>query len=282
MHKYVFVMDYFFSEFQGGAELNAETLANSLQNIGAEIELINSSKVTIEFMKQRKNDIFVFGNFVLLSEESKKYAINNLTYLIYEQDHKYLKTRNPIFFPNFKAPEHMLCNIEFFKAAKKNLFLTKLSKDVFVDNTGLKNVHNLGCSIWSKEDLNVMRKFSSNNKVDTIAILDSDNPIKRKATAIEYCKYRDLNFELIKDKNYHKFLEKLSKHESFIFFTGHLETCARIIVEAKMLNVRVFYQKKLIGAASEPWFNLSGLELIDEIERICEEMPHKVMEIANE
>jgi hypothetical protein len=275
-------MDFFFSEFQGGAELNAETLANSLKQNGAEIELINSSRVTIEFMQQRINDVFVFGNFVLLSEESKNFAINNLTYLIYEQDHKYLKTRNPIFFPNFKAPKHMLCNIDFFKGAKKNLFLTKLSKDVFVDNTGLDNVHNLGCSIWSKKDLNVMRQLCNSEKVDKVAVLDSDNPIKKRAKTVEYCEKNNLSFELIKDKNYHKFLEKLSRYKKFIFFTGHLETCARILVEAKMLNVEVSYQKKLIGAASEPWFKLSGLELIDEVEKICEEMPIKVMEIANE
>lgn len=275
-------MDFFFSEFQGGAELNAETLANSLKPHGIEVELVNSSGATVEFMKEKKDDLFIFGNFVLLPEESKKYAIDNLTYLIYEQDHKYLKTRNPIFFPNFKAPEHMLCNIDFFKGAKKNLFLTKLSKDVFVDNTGLDNVHNLGCSIWSKEDLDVMRKLCSNDKLDKIAVLDSDNPIKKRAKTVEYCKKNNLDFDLIKDKNYHKFLEKLSKYKKFVFFTGHLETCARILVEAKMLNVEVSYQKKLIGAASEPWFKLSGMELIDEIQRICEEMPLKVMEIVNE
>ena len=282
MRKYVFVMDFFFSEFQGGAELNAETLAKSLEQNGIETELINSSKVTVDFMKQRKDDVFVFGNFILLSEESKKYAIDNLTYLIYEQDHKYLKTRNPIFFPNFKAPEDMLCNIDFFKGAKKNLFLTKLSKDVFVDNTGLDNVYNLGCSIWSKEDLNMMRQLCDSQKVDKVAVLDSDNPIKKRAKTIEYCKKNNINFELIKDKNYHKFLEKLSKYKKFIFFTGHLETCARILVEAKMLNVEVSYQKKLIGAASEPWFQLSGVELIDEVEKICNDMPFKVMEIVNE
>ena len=275
-------MDFFFSEFQGGAELNAETLANSLKENGAEIELINSSRVTVDFMKQRLNDVFVFGNFILLSEESKKFAIDNLTYLIYEQDHKYLKTRNPIFFPNFKAPKHMLHNIDFFKGAKKNLFLTKLSKDVFVENTELTNVHNLGCSIWSKKDLNVMRELSSNIKIDKTAVLDSDNPIKKRAKTIEYCKKNNISFDLIKDKNYHSFLEKLSKYKKFIFFTGHLETCARILVEAKMLNVQVSYQKKLIGAASEPWFELSGTELIDEIEKICEQMPLKVMGIVNE
>lgn len=275
-------MDFFFSEFQGGAELNAEALANSLKKHDVDIELINSSKVTVEYLEQNKDNLFIFGNFVLLPEESKRYAINNLIYLIYEQDHKYLKTRNPIFFPNFQAPEHMLCNIDFFQGAKKVLFLTKLAKDVFVQNTKLANVYNLGCSIWSEEDLSVMRELSKNDKINKIAVLDSDNPIKKREKTIKYCRDNNLEFDLIKDKNYHHFLDKLSRYKRFVFFTGHLETCARILVEAKMLNVEVTYQKRLIGAASEDWFRLSGNNLIDEIEKICQEMPLKVLEIINE
>ncbi len=47
----------------------------------------------------------------------------NLKYLIYEQDHKYLKNRNPISFVNFIAPKNMLANIDFYSGAKKVLFL---------------------------------------------------------------------------------------------------------------------------------------------------------------
>ena len=50
--------------------------------------------------------------------------------------------------------------------------------------------------------------------------------------------------------------------------TGHLETCCRIIVEAKMLSCNVITQKTLIGACSEDWFNLDGPELIEEIRKI--------------
>ena len=50
--------------------------------------------------------------------------------------------------------------------------------------------------------------------------------------------------------------------------TGHLETCCRLVVEAKMLNCKVVTQQKLIGAASEPWFELNGEDLIEEIRKI--------------
>lgn len=280
--KLFFIMDFTFEEVQGGAELNTKVLAESISEQGIEIEIIKSINVNLEFLQNNQEHFFIFGNFILLSEEVKNFAINNLKYMIYEQDHKYLKTRNPIFFKDFKAPKEMLTNLDFYSKAKKVLFLTKLAKDVFVSNTGLNNVHNLGCSIWSKEDLQIIRENCNNKKKTITAILDSDNPIKKKNDCIEYCIKNNLSYELIKDKNFHNFIKKLSYYESFVFYTGHLETCARILVEAKMLNVKIIYQKRLIGAASEEWFKLSGENLINKVEELCNNMPKEVLRLIND
>lgn len=270
-------MDYTFEEIKGGAELNTQTLSEAIKKEGCDVSVIKSAAATVEFLTQNKDSKFIFGNFILLPENSKRYTIENLDYLIYEQDHKYLKTRNPIFFVNFQAPKEMLTNLDFYKGAKKIMFLTKLAKDVFVKNTKLENVHNLGCSIWSKDDLLVMRENCHNEKKQIVAILDSDNPIKKREKCIEYCIKNNLSYNLIKDKSFHNFIKKLSSYERLVFYTGHLETCARILVEAKMLNVKITYQKELIGAASEPWFKFSGEKLIDKIEEICNNMPKQVL-----
>ena len=74
----------------------------------------------------------------------------------------------------------------------------------------------------------------------------------------------------------------MSKFEKLLFLTGHVETCARIVVEAKMLNLSVIIQKKVIGAASEDWFSLSGKKLIDEMEKISYNMPIRIMEVVND
>lgn len=80
---------------------------------------------------------------------------------------------------------------------------------------------------------------------------------------IEYCEKNNLDYELIKDNDNKKFLKKLNDYKGLIFMTGHLETCCRIIVEAKMLGLEVITQKKLIGAASEEWFSTNGKELTE-------------------
>ena len=120
-------MDFFFSEIKGGAELNAESLIERFSDIGVKIQKIKSENLTIDFMKKNKHKTFIFSNFMLVSEHCKQYAISNVKYAIYEQDHKYLKTRNPIGFVDFKAPKDQLTNIQFYKNALVVFFLTKLA-----------------------------------------------------------------------------------------------------------------------------------------------------------
>ena len=98
--------------------------------------------------------------------------------------------------------------------------------------------------------------------------MDSNNPIKKKQQCIEYCNKNNINFELISDKRHRHFLNKLSEYNGLVFMTGHLETCCRIVVEAKMLGLKVITQKKLIGATSEAFFELNGKELVEEIRKI--------------
>jgi len=276
------VMDFFFSEIKGGAELNAESLVERFSDIGVNIQKMKSERITVDFMEKNKDKKFIFSNFILLKEECKRYAIDNLKYAIYEQDHKYLKTRNPIGFVDFKAPKDQLANIEFYRNAVVVFFLTKLAKDIFVLNTELDNVCNLTSSVWTKKDLKSIRRFCNTEKTKKIAIMDSANPIKRTLDCIRYCEKNNLEYELIKDNNFIKFMEKMSKFERLVFFTGHLETCARILVEAKMLNLKTTYQKRLIGAASEDWYSLSGADLIDKMEEVSSKMPYKVMECLSE
>ena len=276
------VMDFYFSEIQGGAEINAESLVTRFEEISQDIQKIKSQEATVAFLKSNRESIFIFSNFILLPEESKQYAIKNLKYFVYEQDHKYIKSRNPVKYVDFIAPKEERINIDFYRGAIKVLFLTKLSMDVFRLNTELTNLYNLTSSVWRKQELDYMREISNTPKTKNIAVLDSSNPIKRRADCITTCQKNNWDFELIGDKNFKNFMLKMSSFKKLLFLTGHLETCARIVVEAKMLNLKVITQKKLIGAASEDWYSLSGEELIDKMELISSEMPRKILELLSD
>jgi len=270
MSKCVYlVADFFYRDFTGGAELNDYSLAEHFRARGIEVHEVYCQNATIEFLEKHKDEKFIVANFVALSESSKKYMIDNLSYIIYEHDHKYLKKRNPIFYKDFQAPKQDLANIEFFKAAKATICLTQLALDVFTNNTELTNVDKVGASVWRTEDLDYLKELNKSAiKNGKAAIMDSDNPIKKRHQCISYCEKNNIEYDLISHKDHREFLKILSQYSQLIFMTGHLETCCRLIVEAKMLNCTVTTQKVLIGACSERWFSLDGDPLIEKIRKI--------------
>ena len=127
-------------------------MVTRFEEISQDIQKIKSQEATVAFLKSNRESIFIFSNFILLPEESKQYAIKNLKYFVYEQDHKYIKSRNPVKYVDFIAPKEERINIDFYRGAIKVLFLTKLSMDVFRLNTELTNLYNLTSSVWRKQE----------------------------------------------------------------------------------------------------------------------------------
>lgn len=263
------VADFFYKDFTGGAELNDFSLVSQFKKAGIEVKEVYCKDVDIKFLEKNEESNFIVANFVMLPEASKQHMIRSNRYIIYEHDHKYLKKRNPIFYKNFIAPADHLANIDFFTGARATICLTQLALDVFKNNTGLENVDKIGASIWRDEDLNyLVELISTSQKNNLAAIMDSTNPIKKKSQCVSFCEERSIPYELISDRDHRSFLKKLAAYSKLVFMTGHLETCCRIVVEAKMLNCEVLTQKALIGACSENWFQLNGIELVEEIRKI--------------
>ena len=273
--------DFFYKDVTGGAELNDFALAERFRERDYDIQEVYCREISIDFLKKHKDAKFIVANFVTLSRSSIQYMMKNSTYVIYEHDHKYLKKRNPIFYKDFHAPEKDLANIDFFKCAKAVICLTQLAKDVIILNTGLTNVVKIGGSVWRDQDLDHILSLQTATKKDRYAVMNSDNPIKKRKQIIQYCEKNNIPYDLIGDPDHFKFLEKLSEYKGLIFMTGHLETCCRLLVEAKMLNCKLKYPTKLIGAASEPWFSLCGPALVEEIRNVSKNSVDIFVEALN-
>ena len=273
MIDYYLVADFFYGDFTGGAELNDFSLIDRFKEKGILVKKLYCRDITVKLLEENRHAKFIIANFITLPEEYKKYFIENLDYVIYEHDHKYLKTRNPIFYKDFIAPKDELANQEFFAGAKAIICLTQLAVDVLKANTGLPNVPKIGASVWRQEDLEYINTLAMKPKNGKYAVMESSNPIKKTALCVKYCETNNIDYDLVSDSNHREFLKKLSSYEGIVFMTGHLETCCRLLVEAKMLNCEVITQKKLIGAASEDWFSLSGADLTREIEAISAQAP---------
>jgi len=264
MKKVIFVADFFSNKLNGGAENNDNVLINFLEKKGLSVLRVNSNN--LENQSFKKDNFFIISNFIGLSESHKK-LLKNESYIIYEHDHKYLKSRDPSRYPDFQIPKDQLINVDFYKNAKAVVVLSEVCREIIIRNLKLDNVHNIGCSLWSDERLNFIRSLSDRKKNNKLAILNSTNRIKNTALSIDFCRSKGLEYDLIQPCNPEDLLNNLSRYDGLVFLPGVLETFSRISAEAKMLNCKLITKSRLLGFASEKIFDLQGLELIEEIRK---------------
>lgn len=258
-----FIADFFSSHLLGGAELNDSVLLKHLKS-EFEVTAILSSEVDPGELKNL--DFLIISNFCLLSEKSKRFIENNCNYIIYEHDHKYVSTRDPSQFVEFKIPKKHIVNLDFYRNAKKIVCLGQKQVDIISNNLKINNLHSISCSLWSEEKLQFLKKLSKKSqKTKKYAIVNSNNQIKNTQKSIEFCRAKGLDYELISSRNPYEFIEILSKFENLVFFPSVLESMCRLVVEAKMVNCKVITIPKMLGASYEPWFQLNGEPLVSKI-----------------
>ena len=265
MIKTYFVADFFANQVPGGGELNNEVLISSLLELGYDIEKINSNNLSLSFLKDNKEAKFIIANFWNLPSDSKDFLTSNLKYVIYEHDHKYASNRNPAEFKDFIVPEDKLINVDFYKNAESVFCQSKFHGEIIHKNLKINNINNLGGNLWEPQALNVMREFSKKDKNNKCSIIHSDIPHKNTFGAIKYCMDKNYDFDLIYKSSHLSFLDQISKNDKFVFFPQSPETLSRIVVESRMMGLKVITNKN-VGATSENWFKLKGNELIDFME----------------
>ena len=161
MSKIVFIADFFANEVGGGGELNNQELVEILRSRGAHVLEVKSNRLTPLFISECSTEVkFIVSNFVMLSEESKTMLQNDREYIIYEHDHKYVRSRNPANYDNFIAPKSEIINFNFYKNAKSVLCQSKFHANIVKSNLELDNIISLGGNLWSEDSLGTMFNMS--------------------------------------------------------------------------------------------------------------------------
>jgi len=274
MKKVVFISDFFAEEIAGGAEICDDVLIKELRSKGIKVSKFKSAEFTEKHfhLYQRCGFNFLISNFIGLAESVKKLlTLYGSRYCIIEHDHKYLKTRNPSLFTDYLAPQEYIINKEFYKSAKQVFCQSVKHADILSSNLQIDNVTNLGCSLWSRDQLDEIKNSIApkNNKA---YIINDNNQIKGTPKAVKYCQDKGLEFSLEDKRPYVEFIKKLGEYSSFVFFPQTLETFSRIILEARMLNCKLI-TNNLNGCTYEPWFkNLKGEDLIEFVDKKRDEV----------
>jgi len=274
----VFIADFFVKDVFGGGEIHNEELIKILkEDFNCEVKKAYADRVNLNFLEDHKDYYFIIGNFCRLHEDIKK-ALQVMNYVIYEHDHKYLKSRNPATYPNFKVPPSEIINYEFYKNAKAVFCQSTFHKGIVEGNLGLDNIENCSGNLWPNNVLDLIDSLRNNDKKPKASIMLSPIEHKNTADAIKFCQVKEYDYELIPQMSYRDFLKKLSANEKFVFLPKTPETLSRVVIEARMMNVSVV-TNNLVGASKEPWFELKGKNLIEHIKTMRTSIPKKVLEV---
>ena len=273
--KVVYISDFFAEHVLGGAEINDNVLLTEV--LDADIERVRSHVVSVELLKNNINNLFIISNFINLSKNCKEYLQNNCKYIIYEHDHKYLISRNPGLFEDFKAPREEIVNLDFYTNALRIIAQSSFHKKIIEKNLNIKNVYSLGGNLWSEESLTLLDDLGKSQKNNACSVMRSNVAHKNTYEAVKFCKFKNIPYTLIESASYEEFLFMLSQNNQFAFFPKTPETLSRVVVEARMLGNKV-YINKMIGAAHEDWFSLKGMELIEKMRNKKQQIRREISE----
>lgn len=254
-----FISDFFVDEVSGGAEINDNIF---IQELNKKLSVKKIKSENLNFNIANSDSFFIISNFALIDPNIVKFLANKKRYIIYEHDHKYLYYRNPGIYKDFKAPESEIINKFFYENAVAVFSQSKFHKNIIEKNLNINNVISLSGNLWDDDTLDFMKIMNKKDKANKASIMDSDIPHKNTEGSIRYCEIKNIEYDLIQDKNYKSFLSKISDNNSLIFLPQTPETLSRICVEARMSGMKVI-TNNMVGATHEEWFSMKGEELIE-------------------
>jgi hypothetical protein len=265
MKDIIYISDFFVDEILGGAELSDDVVVRYIRDKGGNLKTVKSQTFDPTI---HKADTFIISNFVGLSEEIKAWFVaSGARYIIIERDQKYVARRNTAMYNNFIAPKSEVVNESFYTGAHKVFCLTAHSAKILLGHIDLKNVEVLGCTQFSKYQLELVRSNVGKKKNDKFAIVSG----KRSNKAIQYCELNKIEYDIIQHMKYEDLLSKLSEYKGIVFFSHAVETCCRLLVEARMFEMKIITDNRN-GCTYEKWFKeLKGEKLIDFLENKVKE-----------
>lgn len=259
MKEIILISDFDISEVNGGAELCNNALIEFLKEKECSVQFQKTTEVT----KFQKDKSYIFANVALINQEIFNELIEeNIDYRIYLHDHYYCNYRNP-----FRHNKQLICDCYdknslrhmFFFFAKSVLCQTKFHK-LIVDQNVYCNSINVGSNLWTKEEIDWIKKCKKNKSNGKYIIFSSNYAHKNTNGAIEYAKQNNLKYDLISNLNWKDYIEILSKSEGIIFLPVLAESASRLVFEAKALNKKVI-TNKLVGYVWEDWWSNDNIDI---------------------
>jgi hypothetical protein len=259
--KIVFLSDFFLEDFVGGAEASDDALIEAFSDKNIQIKKVRCRNYNLN----RDKDIFyIISNFATLDTESINFISKNCKYIIYEHDYKFLSLRDPAKYENCNPGPNDVINLEFYNNALCVFLQTTKHAEIYKNTTGLSNYETINGSLWSKSNFEALEKYCNVEKQDKCAIVGYKYFNKGTINSIEYCMKNNIQYDIVQtDQFFEPFIANLSKYKKLIFMPVCYESCSRITLEARMLNMSVTLNKNVPVQFEEYFKTIKGQELIN-------------------
>jgi len=263
---FLFCADYYQDQLVGGAELSIGAI---LTKAPIPTHRVNTSRLTIELMEEKKDRFWIFGNYSRLSDDCIAYAIDNLDYVIVAFDYMWCTYRSQHLHEQVDGScccpdsSHGLLNARFHSKAKKIFWMSNAQRNVWQENfDSLKaSQHIVLGSVFSDESLSCLDALYSRQKINNKWIISgSESWIKGRECAIKYAENNHLDYEIIWNTGHLEFLEKLSVSKGLIHLPPGFDTCPRIVIEARLLGCELIINDN-IQHVNEDWWSLAREEM---------------------
>lgn len=270
----VFVADLFAEEYEGGAELTSKALIDSSPFA---LEKVKSSELSLELLQSGVDKFWIFGNFAGLNPQLIPSIVANLNYTVLEYDYKYCKFRSP---EKHRAQTGNDCDCNnqingklvsaFYYGAQGMWWMSEGQKQKYLTMFPfLSEKSNIVLSsVFSKETLATLRSLregiqKSGEERKGWVTLGSDSWIKGAEDASKWCETNGKEEIKLWNVPYEQTLATLASAEGFVYLPRGMDTCPRMVIEAKLLGCKVHINEN-VQHKDEEWFSTDNLQEIEE------------------
>jgi hypothetical protein len=248
----------------GGAECNNYEIIKLLNSSGIKCDFLTTHEFNNKAGFINDYDLYIVSNFYFISENAKIFLYGK-KYIITEHDYKFVRERNPCFYPNLTVPPERIVHLDFYRNAKFVLVQSNFQKEVFGRSVKLDNIINFSGNLWADDTLDLILSLSKTPKNGKAAILGEDDyGIKGRDVSIEFCKKVHLKYELLPKTDHQSFLNNLSKYSTYVFFPRSPETLSRVCIEARLMGLSVI-TSDYTAAVHESFFDYESDKMIEYI-----------------
>lgn len=282
--KAVFVSDLFEKDYVGGAELTSEAI---IEKAPFPVFRVHSSALTIPMLEANVDKHWIICNFTQMDVLALEYLIEHptLKYSIVEYDYKYCMFRSEVLHlkqtgspcdctlrPHSILVERFYSNAEhvfWMSEAQKEAFLNKVPSLHFCD----EGHHVVQSSTFRDSDLDFLLSVKNSREqkraqkkklpLKVWAVQGSQNWIKGTQETVAMAAKQKMAVKILGNMPYRDFILAMSECDGFLFQPLDLDTCPRVVIEAKILGLELMLNTN-VQHQDEDWFKDKSPEEIVE------------------